>query len=383
MKKVVSLTVALSVVGIGGAIFVRPETLPGGFADFLGTVEKESPPDIQNDAVAKRISRMSVEEKIGQMLMVSIPGATLSEETASWLRTRHIGGVILLGNNVTDREQAVAFITDLQSLGRTADSPKLFIAADQEGGTISRFRFLDAMDAQSEITDEASAYAVALERGKELRALGVTVNFSPVLDVSSSPEDFIYSRAFRGDAATVAALGGAMIRGYRDGGVIVVAKHFPGHGGTPVDSHRNLPIVSRSDEQWRTHLTPFAKAIEERVPMIMSAHITIPGKDEVNPATLSRAIITDVLRGELGYEGVVITDDLGMGAITSDTTLADAAVRAVEAGADILLLVRNIADYGVIYSALLKKTADGVISENRLDRSVSRILKLKEAHLAP
>lgn len=331
-------------------------------------------------ALRRKVTAMSTEEKIGQMMMVVIPDATLSDATAAWLRGHHIGGIVLLGRNIRTEKQIKAFIRDVQKKARDSSNPPLFIAADQEGGVVSRFLFLKEMTAQKDMATPSQAFGVGQARAEELRALGVNINFSPVLDVASTSADFIYSRAFTGNAAAVGVLGSAMIRGYEKGGVIAVAKHFPGHGGTAVDSHKNLPTVSRNSSRARDALLPFRAAVKENVPMTMMGHIKIPEIDIEYPASLSPAAMT-ILRSGIGFNGVIITDDLGMGAIARSHSLPDAVVRSVKAGADIALGVRNFHDYDMVYEAIKNAVGRGDISEARLNQSVTRILVLKERYL--
>lgn len=335
------------------------------------------PPHVR---LEKKIAAMSVEEKIGQMMMVAIPGTVVASTTYAWFQTHHIGGVILVGNNVSSKTQVMQLIRDIQRDARTPNDPKLFIAADQEGGKVSRFLFLNELTGQQDITNADQALAVARARGRELKEMGVNINFSPVLDIASSSQDFISSRTFRGDATQVTSLGTAMLRGYREAGIIATAKHFPGHGGTSVDSHKKLPTVSRDARDLELAFLPFRKAIEEDVPIVMVGHIKIPQIDPDYPATLSSFAI-GVLRDEMQYRGVIITDDLGMGAITASYAIADAATRSIQAGADIVLVVRNIADYNNIYKALRTSVMRGDISETRINQSVKRILLLKERFL--
>ena len=328
----------------------------------------------------KKIAAMSVEEKIGQMMMVAIPGTTLASTTAVWLQTHHIGGVILLGNNVATKTQTVQLIRDFQHHARAPNDPLLFIAVDQEGGRVSRFLFLDELTSQQDITNADQAFAVARTRGRELKKMGVNINFSPVLDVASSSYDFISNRAFKGDAAHVASLGVAMLRGYREAGIIGTAKHFPGHGSTKIDSHKSLPIVYRNEREMALALLPFRAAVEQHVPLVMVGHIKIPLIDSEYPATISSHTI-DILRNEMGYQGVIITDDLGMGAMTKLYSISDAATRSIQAGVDIVLAVRNIKDYTYIYEALHAAVQRNDITENRINQSVMRILLLKERYL--
>ncbi|MBI4224782.1 MAG: beta-N-acetylhexosaminidase [Candidatus Sungbacteria bacterium] len=328
-------------------------------------------------SLAQKDLKLPVEKKIGQMMMVSIPGTLLSTTTAQWLRDRHIGGVILLGKNVVSLEQTKKFIRQLQDNASQAGDPPLLIGVDQEGGMVSRFRFLQELTAQKDILDTESAFQVGLARGKELRELGVHVNFSPVLDVASSSQDFMFSRTFRGDAGQVALLGEAMIRGYEQAGIISVAKHFPGHGGTRVDSHKDLPVKNITYAGLDKELEPFRKAILARVPMIMPAHIKFPRIDKQYPASISSLLIGRMLRTDLGYQGVIITDDLGMGAIMKTYGLPDAGVRAIKAGDDILLVVRSLPEYDKIYMRIKNALGHKEITEQRLDESIRRIMLLK------
>ncbi len=328
--------------------------------------------------VRYQVDAMTLREKIGQMFMVSFAGPELAEETVSWMRDHEIGGVILLGGNIVSKEQTKKLIDDLQKKVGEKTAAPLFIAVDQEGGVVSRFTFEDyELQSQREIKDATDAYAVAFKRGKELHELGVTVNFSPVVDISSSTKDFIYDRTFTGDAETVGTYGAAMINGYRDGGVASVAKHFPGHGDTSVDSHANLPIAPRGENAWRMHLMPFEAAVDAKVPMIMSAHLKVPSIDKVFPASLSKIILTDILRNGLGFKGVIVSDDLGMGALSNNYSFSEIALRAVEAGTDVLLVVRTSAIYEKMFRAIEDAVEQGVIKEERIDESVIRILSLK------
>lgn len=330
-------------------------------------------------SLKKKLRGLTLDEKIGQMLMVSIPGASLSPEVEAWLGSRHIGGIILLGKNVGTSEEVRNLIAALRRIQSAGVAP--FIAVDQEGGIVSRFRepLAEELTAQSDITTPELAEAVARIRGAQLRELGVNVNFSPVLDISTDPKEFMYSRSFRGDVNVVAALGAAMVRGYQEGNMIPVAKHFPGHGATAVDPHKNLPVAFRDPATLARHLAPFEHAIANGVPMVMIGHLKIPELDSVYPTSMSAAVTSDLLRTRLGYRGVVITDDLGMGAITKSYALPDAAVLAVHAGADIVLAVRSQGDYDAILRALKESVEDGAIVETKIDESVLRILRLKRA----
>jgi len=332
-------------------------------------------------ALWRRTKQMPLREKVGQMLIVGVPDAELSRETSAWLRSERFGGVILLGKNIREEQQTRKLIADIKGAFSGATAP--FIAADQEGGAVSRFTFSATREhtPQSEITSPEQARAVAEHRGDELRTLGVNVNFSPVLDVSSSPSDFIHARTFRGDAATVSVLGAAMIEGYRRGGIFSAAKHFPGHGGTPTDSHRDLPLIPRSPDLQAEHTRPFRQAIERGVPIIMMGHLKIPELDPHVPASLSDAAVR-LLRNEFGFRGIIMTDDLAMGAITGSLPLERAAAQAIRAGSDMILAVRAKSDYENIENAIIVAVERGEISESQINESVMRILAVKGG-LAP
>ena len=328
--------------------------------------------------VKRQITAMSTEEKIGQMMMVSIPGTTLTTATAAWLKEHHIGGVVLLASNVITATQTRTLIHDLQTQARLPSDPFLFIAVDQEGGIVSRFPFLAQLTEQKDIKDKDEAERVAYERGKELRDLGVNINFSPVLDIPQSSKDFIANRSFSGDAKTVASKGNGMLQGYAQAGIIATPKHFPGHGGTLIDSHKNLPILNDQIQSWQDRTLPFREAIAQGAALIMVGHLLASSVDAEYPATLSSRIMTDILRKDMGYLGVIITDDLAMGAITQSHTLPDAALRATNAGADILLMMQHTPAHTTVFDALIHAIDTGGISPQQLNQHLIRILLLKK-----
>ncbi|TSC77747.1 MAG: beta-N-acetylhexosaminidase [Parcubacteria group bacterium Gr01-1014_33] len=365
---------------LGGAFFLADalqRTPPRDFTQAVGVLLQDSVPLNTRGSSQEKIAALSSEEKIGQMLMVAIPEGPLSDETAEWLRIHHIGGIILLGGNVKSEAQVRELIADLQKTARNPGDPPLFIAGDQEGGRVSRFHFLNELTPQRSVRDEYQAFLVGKARGTELRGLGVNVNFSPVLDVSEEPGEFMYARTFAGDSEQVTKLGIAMVRGYQKSGMVAVAKHFPGHGETPVDSHRTLPMLNRNDRAWEDHVLPFRTVIREGVEMIMVGHLKFPHIDPLYPASLSPFFVDEVLREELKYRGVIITDDLAMGAVADSFTLSDAAVQAVRAGADIVLAVKDRQDYNAVYTGLVRAVEQGEISQERINKSVIRILALK------
>jgi beta-N-acetylhexosaminidase len=222
---------------------------------------------------------------------------------------------------------------------------------------------------------------VAQIAATELHAMGINTNLAPVLDVNDNPLNPVIGLRSYGQSPTlVTSLGTAYIESLQRGGVIATAKHFPGHGSTSTDSHLGLSVVARTHEELeKTDLAPFRAAIEERVGMIMTAHVALPALDEENPipATLSRRVVDGLLRGELGYDGVVISDDMGMGAITQGFGPGESAIMAVQAGVDCILMAGGFEEQSSMYRALLDAVGDGGISAARIDASVARIVRLK------
>jgi beta-N-acetylhexosaminidase len=327
------------------------------------------------------LAQMSLEDKVGQMLMVGIPGPSLDAAAYHAIAELRAGGVTLLAPNAEDPEQLAALLGQLQSEARLP----LFVAINHEGGSIVRVErgvtaFPSAM-ALGATADPRLAYEVGCLGAIELSAMGVNMNLAPVLDVNSEPENPVIGwRSFGADPALVAELGSQFIRGTQAAGVIAVAKHFPGHGGVSVDSHLALPVLtSPAPALWDVELVPFRRAIEAGVDAIMSAHLAVPALtgDAGLPATLSQAVMSDLLRGELGFDGLVITDDLDMKGITSLMSQAEAAVRAIEAGSDMVMIMRAGRNQDAAYAALLAAAQSGRLSAERIDASVRRILALK------
>jgi beta-N-acetylhexosaminidase len=328
---------------------------------------------------------MSLEEKIGQMLVVGIPGTTAGPVAQRLVQDDHAGGVILFGRNIQDPAQVGQLTTQLQHLARQGAGIPLFVTIDHEGGTVTRFRQgvteLPANMALGAARSPRFASEVARIAATELHAMGINTNLAPVLDVNDNPlNPVIGLRSYGESPDLVMALGTAYIESLQRGGVIATAKHFPGHGSTSTDSHLGLSVVARPREELeKTDLAPFRAAIEERVGMIMTAHVALPALDDGQsiPATLSGRVIEDLLRGELGYDGVIISDDMGMGAITQGFGPGESAIMAVQAGVDCILMAGGFEEQSSMCRALLDAVGDGGISEARIEASVTRILRLK------
>ncbi|MFB9721853.1 glycoside hydrolase family 3 protein [Planobispora longispora] len=338
------------------------------------------------------LAKMSVEEKVGQLFMPVLYGPaadTVSGENqarfgvgtpAKMIAKYRPGGVILFpwAQNVKNVRQVVALTNGLQ-----AASPRipLLVGADQENGLVSRLAPLVTKFPGASVIgstgDPSLARRAAEATGAELRALGVNLDFAPVADVNINPRNpVIGPRAYGSDPKKVAPMVAAAVRGFHDAGIAATAKHFPGHGDTGVDSHTGLPVIRHSRAQWdRLDAPPFAAAIREDVDMIMSAHVVMPKLDPSgDPATLSKPILTGLLRQRLGFEGVVSTDALDMAGVRKKYGDGEVAVRAILAGADLLLMPP---DYRKAHAAVLAAVESGRIPAERLDESVRRLLTLK------
>ncbi len=304
-----------------------------------------------------------------------------------------LGGITLFGRNIEAPEQVAELAHDIQQL--SAEMP-LWIAVDQEGGPVARlkspFTTWPAMAALGRSGDAGLASRFARALAAELRAVGVTLDYAPVLDLHTNPRNpVIGDRALGNDPDAVAALGRAIIAGLQDNGIAACGKHFPGHGDTSVDSHLALPIVEHPpDRIRRVECVPFRAAIAQRVAFLMTAHVLIPTMDAERPATLSRTIVFDLLRDELGFEGVILSDDLEMRALSADYSPAEAAVLAINAGCDGVLVCRATSDerhldvdaQARVLEALVRAVEEGRIPRGRVDDALRRQRTAKERFLA-
>ena len=276
----------------------------------------------------------AVRREIGQLLIGSLPGTTITPEIRSLAKEFSLGGVILFSRNIEAPEQVAELSRDVQELA--AELP-LWVSVDQEGGRVARLKepFTRwppmATLGRSGNVELAARFGAAL--AAELKAVGITLDYAPVLDIHTNPRNpVIGDRALAEDAESVAKLGAAIIRGLQENGVAACGKHFPGHGDTSVDSHLALPLVEHPpDRIRRVECVPFREAIRTGVAFIMTAHVLVPSLDEDKPATLSSRIVRGILREELGYQGVILSDDLEMKAIANRYAVPSAAVLAIEA----------------------------------------------------
>ncbi|WNS45442.1 beta-N-acetylhexosaminidase [Paenibacillus sp. MMS20-IR301] len=333
-------------------------------------------------SISKILAEMTLEEKIGQMLLVGIDGTTLDTAAAKMITEDKVGGIILYSDNVGNLKQLVSLTNALKQSNRGNPAP-LFMSVDQEGGKVSRLPDAYAVFPSNAAVGTGNSAEAAGKMGgllaRAVKSSGFNMNFAPVLDINSNPDNpVIGARSFGSSAELAIKLGVAEMKGLEREGAIPVVKHYPGHGDTSVDSHLELPVVNKTAAQLaKLEWLPFQAAIREQADAVMVAHILYPALDPDKPASLSKVIIGQQLRGEHGFKGVVITDDLTMGAIVKNYSLTAAAVDTVLAGSDILLIAHEYKNEKAVRGALITAVKDGTISESRIDDSVTRILTLK------
>ena len=325
---------------------------------------------------------LSLEDKVGQLLMISIDAAEVAKATAAL--THGLGGIQLQWGSYS-LEDTRRLTEELQrgALENSSRIP-LFIATDYEGGSVYVPTTLGLAElptnmmlgAADDGNNTASLFYLA---GRELRRAGINMVFGPVLDVNTNPRNPIIGiRAIGGTPELVSKIGAAVLNGFRTGGIMAVAKHFPGHGAAEQDSHKLLPVIDLTPaELEKGHLPPFKMAIGLKVPFIMTAHILYPALDAKNPATLSKPVIMDLLKNKLGFNGLVITDSMDMNAITSVHPIHKAAALALKAGADIILLGKG--DFLKTRGEIVRQVKAGLITETRVNDAYYRIYEAKRA----
>ena len=330
-------------------------------------------------AEEKALEKMSLEQKAAQTIVAGLTGTEVDENFKA-LADKGLGGAILFSDNITDSSQLVKLTNQIKAC---AGEIPIMIAMDEEGGAVTRL--------PDDVLSMPSAYSIAgvgsaeyanragQNLGSQITAFGLSTGFSPDLDIWSNPDNTVIgSRAYGTTAEEVCTYGIEALKGIMSTGAIAVAKHFPGHGDTEVDSHYGLPVVTKTkSELEQSELKPFKEAIANNIPGIMAAHILCSELDPDNPASLSKAIVTDLLKGELGFNGVVFTDDLTMGAISEQYTTDEAAVKALNAGCDMLLVCFEYENAENTIDAIVSAVESGTLSEERLDDAVLRILRMK------
>ena len=328
------------------------------------------------------VASMSKTEKIGQMVMIGIQGTKVDDDSLYMLNQYHMGGVILFDRNMESPEQVKQLTSDLQA--QSNEKVPLFIGIDEEGGDVVRMaEKLTPPPSQKEIGatgDIEQAKTWAIKTAKSLKDMGINVNFAPVADVGSNDK-----RSYSTDTNTVIDFVRAATKGYQQENIIYSLKHFPGIGKGKVDSHVDSSSIDVTKEILMAEdIIPFKTIIDENEPndyFILVSHLKYPALDEEYPASLSSKIMTDLLRYELGYKGIIITDDMEMGAVANHNDFRSIGVNAVKAGADIVLVCHEYEHQQEVYLGLLDAVNSGEISQERIDESVKRIIKVKLLHL--
>ena len=349
-----------------------------------GTRGQTTQPERRGDSNdgGSAVAGMSVEELVGQMFVVSVGGTEPDYYIEKMVRERNIGGVILFAYNMKSEGQTRSLVCGLQDLSmRTNPEIPLFVAVDQEGGDIASAPWVAPEPSAAAVgssRDPDKARHIASRMGRQLLRAGINTDFAPVVDTGHGAA--VGSRSFGEDPELVAGMGAASVRGFREAGMVSSAKHFPNHGAATSDSHKSLPVVRHDDgELEKQDLPPFRAAIDAGVPMVMVGHLVYPAIDPGRPASLSAKAIS-VLRDDLGFDGVVVTDDLAMAGATGGGTVADAAVEAVRAGADLLLISSVPQEQADAYDAVVGAVRAGKIPRSRVEESVGRVLAVKEKY---
>lgn len=340
--------------------------------------------EVDSPVTTSSVDSMSLEEKVGQMIFGGIEGVELSEKSREMIREDKVGGIIFFKDNLVNANQIVTLLNSIKAENMQHQYP-LFLGIDQEGGRVTRIPELNNLPTNKQIgkkDNPALAFQLGELLGKQLNAFGFNLDFAPVLDVDSNPNNpVIGDRSFGSDPNLVSELGISTMKGLQSENVISVIKHFPGHGDTEVDSHIELPIVSKNMKELQAlEFIPFQNALKSGADVVMIGHILLPEIDANKPSSISNVVITKILREQLKYEGVVMTDDMTMKAILDNYEIGEAAVEAVKAGNDIVLIAHDYEKVQRAIQAILEAVQNEEIKVEQIDRSVERILQLKEKY---
>lgn len=350
-----------------------------------GLAKGENNSSQEQNPIQSKLEQLSTAEKVGQLVLVGVEGTAPDDTARKFVEEYHVGGFIFYKNNIDNAKQATAFFNQLKKMNAGNKIP-LFLSVDEEGGRVTRmpneFKALPTAQIIGASGSTELAAGLGSVIGKELTGFGLNMDFAPVLDVNSNPDNpVIGSRSFGNHAEVVSDMGLAMLQAIEQEGVIPVVKHFPGHGDTSVDSHLGLPVVEHDLERLRQlELVPFASAIENGADVVMIAHLLMPELDNEHPASFSKPVITDLLREELGFQGVVISDDMTMGAVVKHYDIGEAAVKYIQAGGNIVLVGHEKDRQLAVIDALMTAVKNGEIPLDMLDKRVYSILELKEKY---
>ena len=380
-RRIVAATMIGALALTTGCGLHNPFTSKAEPVTYESVAQSELSPE---EKVDKLVANMSDADKVGQLLMIGIHGKTLNDDAKFMLNEYRVGGIILFDRNMESKNQVKSLITDINKTGKSAGLTPLFIGIDQEGGAVARMEDqLIKVPPAEELGKEPIEQAVSLAKqsGTELKDLGFNINFAPVADLGLT-----YGRSFSTNPDDVVRYTSAVGKAYDEAGLWYSYKHFPGIGKTDVDLHADTSVVPVSKETLLNEDTKvFVDLIKQSKPntyAIMVSHAMYPQIDADHPSSLSKAIITDWLRKDMGYNGVVITDDMDMGALAKHYTFGDMAVQSILAGSDILLVCHEYEHMQEAYNGLMKAVKDGRISKERLDESVKRILLMKMSKIS-
>lgn len=362
------------------SLFSSKETTSPRQTSESTAFETSAPAPPTEPPYIKQMQTMTLQEKAGQVIMCGLEGQTADETFKQLVQNRYVGGVILFSPNISGAQQLTDLTNQMKAL---SGNVPLLIAADEEGGRVSRLPdTLITMPSAADLAASGSTelcFSAGKHLGKLITSFGLSTGFSPDLDIWSNPDNTVIGdRAFGTTAQAVSTYGIAAMKGINASGAIPVAKHFPGHGDTETDSHYGLPVVTKTKEAlMQSELIPFKNAVAQGVPAIMAAHILCSELDKENPASLSKTVVTDLLKGEMEFKGMVFTDDLTMEAITEQYTVGEAAVKALNAGCDMILVCHGYENAFNAADSIQKAVEDGTLSEERLNNAVQNILKMK------
>ena len=375
-RRIVAATMIGALALTTGCGLHNPFTSKDEAVTYESVAQSELSPE---EKVDKLVANMSDADKVGQLLMIGIHGKTLNDDAKFMINEYRVGGIILFDRNMESKDQVKSLIADINKTGKSAGLTPLFIGIDQEGGAVARMEDqLIKVPPAEELGKEPIEQAVSLAKqsGTELKDLGFNINFAPVADLGLT-----YGRSFSTNPDEVVRYASAVGKAYDEAGLWYSYKHFPGIGKTDVDLHADTSVVPVSKKTLLNEDTKvFVDLVKQSKPntyAIMVSHAMYPQIDPDHPSSLSKTIITDWLRKDMGYNGVVVTDDMDMGALAKHYTFGDMAVQSILAGSDILLVCHEYEHMQEAYNGLMKAVKDGRISKERLDESVKRILLMK------
>lgn len=355
------------------------------------------------DQIKERIAAMTDEELVGQMVMCGFTGsgkktATYTNEAGEQVTGQtsdltkapqefkdlvsqyKVGNVILFGQNTDTFEQTAALIADIKSANLT--DIDLSFSIDVEGGSVRRFRWDPKIKSAQKLgqeDDPDATYEQFLRIGAKLQEIGITIDLAPVLDIADNPENtFLGNRMFGSDPEKAIPHIQAAVRGLQDGGILSFGKHFPGHGNTATDSHKQLPTLTPTLDELKNHeLTMFSSAVEAGIDGMLVGHLSYPNVDPAHITSVSDIFITDILRQEMGFSGVIMSDDMRMSAIAGTVGIGEGAVQFIEAGGDLVLIGKSISKQREVFTSIYEALASGRLTRERLEESVYRILVMK------